>query len=141
MILKEGRMMSKPVWLRITKGDTYPALSNLHVMLPHTVSQMTITDHNLLPHKRVWDRKYFILFIVLDSCQCFSGIITLLTVFQNTFEQVRYEVIGDGTAPVYFTVNTITGSITTTQSLSSQSAAIYYVRKSLSTYLSPLQAK
>ena len=81
--------------------------------------------------------KYFI-FIVLNSCKCISDIVTLVTVFQNTFEQVRYEVIGDGTAPVYFAVNTITGSITTTQSLSSQSAAIYYVRKSQSPYLSPL---
>lgn len=56
----------------------------------------------------------------------------ILISFQNTFEQVRYEVIGDGTAPVYFSVNSITGTITTRQSLSSQSAAIYYVRKLIS---------
>lgn len=48
--------------------------------------------------------------------------------FQNTFEQVRYSVIGDDSAPVYFAVNQFTGAITVKASLSSDTETSYYVR-------------
>ena len=46
----------------------------------------------------------------------------------NTFETVRYQVIGDGNAPAFFRVNENTGQIFLTQSLSSISQVDYTLR-------------
>ncbi|KAJ8318063.1 hypothetical protein KUTeg_003154 [Tegillarca granosa] len=44
------------------------------------------------------------------------------------FNQVRYEVIGDGNAPSFFEVNAVTGSISLRQTLTSQADTVYSLR-------------
>ena len=46
----------------------------------------------------------------------------------NTFEQVRYQVTGDGNAPAFFDVNAVTGVISVTQSLAGNSDIVYNLR-------------
>ncbi|KAJ8316549.1 hypothetical protein KUTeg_005900 [Tegillarca granosa] len=46
----------------------------------------------------------------------------------NIFNQVRYEVIGDGNAPSFFEVNAVTGSISLRQTLTSQADTVYSLR-------------
>ena len=51
----------------------------------------------------------------------------LLNLFQNTFEVVRYELIGDGAGPVFFKIEERDGLITVKEDLASGSETEFTV--------------
>lgn len=55
-------------------------------------------------------------------------------IFQNTYEKVSYEIIGDGQAPGYFSIDAGTGKITLKSLLSGVATNVLYVSVFLKSY-------
>ncbi|WAQ95445.1 FAT4-like protein [Mya arenaria] len=152
-----SRNENTPVWLQPTSSSSYRATTSvlentnfnaaiynfqardndvLTVTLGDQVGRMNVNTATLTINViRNQNTPYFVSLpynkFITESQAVSSSIFTVTARDDdqvNTFERVTYQITGDGNAPAFFGINSNTGVISLTQSLSGNADTVYNVR-------------